>query len=666
MGIATLIEEQVNSKNPINKLSKFLEQQEKYEKAEAYDKWRFIGYVLELGYDTAKIITSDAYKLAVGGVPRGSFLIMVPQDINNITKHFTLLRVKDVATTPLNSNVQQVYFELHKKSMPALDRWTASELQWGALECDVLGMFYPDTKDATKLQFSGDVNNIVSAHKYKIYSPDEQLLDLIINGIIKNTHRNVIGELRPTECSMRNNNSNYNVDVEISMNDFMGCRTAMFGKTRLGKSNVVKLIAQGIIDSTTKVGQVIFDINGEYANDNEQDGKSLRSINKDRCEVYALNERPGTPSKPLMLNFYELPGQTKRIISELLEQDNMKSIYIKNFATVDLLDIEDINKIEDMGDRKRAIRKVQIYWAILKKAGFDVYENKLKSGLIKGDKSTYGINPGFSNDLRQSAYESIDKEMPNKINSLNELVDELKIIYQYYLKDESNKKFKSGGSGESIIDSDTKALLEFLNPKSGSGPVVLAPYKVYHSKNAGNFIEEVLEALDNGKTIILDLGNANDKIRRYFSDMISVRIFRHQERKFVNNLLKEDEFIQLYFEEAHNLFPPDGKDLTGIYPRFAKEGAKFHIGMVYSTQSPSTINKELLIQTENFFVGHISSQDEVRALSKLQIAFSGIEFDILKSRTPGYMRLLTLSHRFVIPVQAILYKEKILSRSGIK
>ena len=71
--------------------------------------------------------------------------------------------------------------------------------------------------------------------------------------------------------------------------------------------------------------------------------------------------------------------------------------------------------------------------------------------------------------------------------------------------------------------------------------------------------------------------------------------------------------------------------------------------MVYSTQSPSTINKELLAQTENFFVGHLSSQDETKALSRVQIAFAGVEEDILRAKTPGYMRMLTMSHRFVVP-----------------
>ena len=49
---------------------------------------------------------------------------------------------------------------------------------------------------------------------------------------------------------------------------------------------------------------------------------------------------------------------------------------------------------------------------------------------------------------------------------------------------------------------------------------------------------------------------------------------------------------------------------------------------------------------------HLSSQDETKALSRVQIAFSGTEEDILKSKTPGYMRMLTMSHRFVIPTQA--------------
>src|SRR4029077_2814918 len=129
----------------------------------------------------------------VGGIPRGSFLIMTPSQIGKVAPHFTLLRVTGVSPTPLSSQVQQTYFELHKKSMPELDVWTQSELQWGALDCDVLGMFYANPLDMQKLEYSGDVNNVVSAHRYKVFAPDDALLQLIVNGMLKTEQRVTIG-----------------------------------------------------------------------------------------------------------------------------------------------------------------------------------------------------------------------------------------------------------------------------------------------------------------------------------------------------------------------------------------------------------------------------------------------------------------------------------------
>src|SRR6516165_986114 len=121
------------------------------------------------------------------------------------------------------------------------------------------------------------------------------------------------------ECQLAAIGNRGKIPTRISMMDFKGCRTAMFGKTRLGKSNVVKLIAQGMLEATKDdktVGQLIFDINGEYANDNPQDDNaSIRSAYADRCQVFALTLRPETPSKPLRLNFYEQPDSCIEILA---------------------------------------------------------------------------------------------------------------------------------------------------------------------------------------------------------------------------------------------------------------------------------------------------------------------------------------------------------------
>jgi hypothetical protein len=644
--------------NPIDALRIFLVREEQMERARRTQDMRFVGYVLELGFDSARIITSDPYKLAVGGIPRGSFLIMTPLNAGNTPPHFTLLRVTGVSPTPLSNQVQQTYFELHKKSMPELDVWTQSELQWGALDCDVLGMFYASPREMRTLAFSGDVNNVVSAHRYKVFAPDETLLQLIVNGMVKPEQRVTIGTLRTMECGLFSNSSITNIPVQISMRDFKGCRTAMFGKTRLGKSNVVKLLAQGMLNATAgdnSVGQLIFDINGEYANDNPQDGdRSLRSANEARCQVYALTARAGTPSRPLRLNFYEQPASCIEVLASMLEQDNQRSHYVRSFAGVSLPDIADLAAMNE-SDRSRAVRKIQMYWAILKKAGYASDEGRLRRLGVVATQYVRNFDCHFNGQLRTAAYTALRPGQPVPVNptNLDELQAELEILAKFR-RDIPNDPTLSSNS-RPVFDAEAIALLDFLNPATGSGPTILRAYIGYHAANAGNFQAEILQFLDEGRTVILDLGNATDSLRRYFSSMLSTAVFRAQETKFVNNTLG-NRFVQLYFEEAHNLFPPDSKDLTGVYARFAKEGAKFHIGMVYSTQSPSTINKELLAQTENFFVGHLSSQDETKSLSRVQIAFAGVEEDILRAKTPGYMRMLTMSHRFVVPTQAFRFE----------
>ncbi len=643
--------------HPLRALEVFLEQEQANEQAKNYESLRFVGYVLEIGYETATIITSDPFKLAVGGVPRNSVLIMVPSSLEKLPWHFTLLRVLESAPTPLSKEVQQTYFELQKKSMPELDIFTQSELQWGALNTEVLGMFYPHPEKLDTVEFSGDLNNFVSAHKYRVYAPDDALLDLIVNSMVPLENRRDIGYLRLTECRLPLPNKPLpKVKVFLSTTDFQGTRTAMFGKTRLGKSNVVKLLAQSLIETTAEtknVGQLIFDIDGEYANDNPQHGnRSLKSGYPKRCFVYAVTPKAATESKPLKLNFYEQPDSALLILRSLLQGDKRESIYIQSFASVNLPSLEDVNRLDRTdGGFTRALRKLQIFWAILHEAGYPVNERRLFQLAPQGTHTSASkFDPGFADKLRTLAHNLPAESALPEIQSLDALVMELKTINEFRRNNRGNNKALQTSSGNQVFEPDDITLLDFLDPVSGSGPSVIKKYTHYHASNAGDFVEEILKLLDAGETVILDLGNADPEIMTYFSKHLSTAVFRHQVEKFSNSRLGE-HYIQVYFEEAHNLFPYQ-EDPTTIYNRFAKQGAKFHIGMVYSTQSPTTISRDLLAQTENFFIAHLSSQDEVNALAKVNTAYESLKDDILRAKTPGYVRMLTRSHRFVVSVQA--------------
>jgi len=132
-----------------------------------------------------RIITSDPYKLAVGGIPtRASFL-----HHDTETTQATCRRTSPCCGLPVvspdsahQSSSAERIFELHKnKSIAGTGRCgTQSELQWGGSSTAMwLGMFYADPNDmAASWRFSGrreQRRERATATRF-FFSPDEALL----------------------------------------------------------------------------------------------------------------------------------------------------------------------------------------------------------------------------------------------------------------------------------------------------------------------------------------------------------------------------------------------------------------------------------------------------------------------------------------------------------
>ncbi len=617
------------------------------------------GYVLETGYGTFTVTTNTALQRIAGELPRGGLLLAMAAP-----SCATLLRVRDVVSSPLGSMERMTFYELGKRAMPELDPLTNTDMSWSCRTCDVLGSFY---EMGSAVFFSGDLRGLASPSEYRVYQPGA-LLELVVNGVYGSESGGlfrareytengagfvpaadycVIGRYRPTEFFQ-----NCAAPTCLYLSDIAGHRLALFGKTRSGKSNTAKVItAQLLMRNAVKkdLGQLIIDTNGEYANDNAQDGLCLKSRFPDQCVVYAVQVRPGSTARVLRCNFYLIPQLAMEIFRNKLADTS--SNYVSAFLSVSLPSLEEIRAMPPGGDRIRAIRQVQILWAILHEAGFPADETKLASLGLSIHSGGSPFDPGFRSELRDAIGRS-GKPAPS---SLPELLEELKAVNQYQ-KGNANSDFLKSKNGNPILQADELNMLKFLVPGSGSGVKCLSSCRYLHHKDAGNFTREIPQLLDEAKTVILDLSNAKPSLVDFLTKEVCTVVFRHQESLFTNNALG-DRYVQILAEEAHNYFPASDKDTANIYARIAKEGAKYHIGLTYSTQSPSTISGELLSQTENFVVAHLDSSHEVEALVRRSAPFEGVGENILHTRTPGYVHLLTASQRYPIPVQIKNFRE---------
>ena len=527
----------------------------------------------------------------------------------------------------------------------------------GVLRCELLGLYQAAAAAGAAPIFCGDMSMSMPVTCLHLYQPDAMATEMLVNGTLPAQGRIPMGWMRSGEDVAT---SSQDLHAHVAVRDLLGKRTALFGKTRLGKSNTVKLMAQGILDLTRdhpQAGQIIFDVNGEYANINPQDGESaLASAYKDRCVPYFLAYMASNPdARYLRFNFHEVSEDALAVMQELLPPEVVQSPVLSGLFTCRLPALVRHPHENDVVFQRR-LRKIMLCWTLLDAAGFDSDSDRLKNRLQVEFGLQLPFNPGFGPNLRKAAYLAIQNiPPPTTPFHFTAMALEMRVVARFsktYPNDPSLSP-----NGQYLFDTDEEIMIDLLCSTSGPGPSALRPCMPFHSPRASDFTHDILEALAQSKTVVLNLGSANEQIIRYFSKSLCLSIFHAQERKFVNNQL-DGHYVQIYFEEAHMIFPPNQGNVINVYSRFAKEGAKFNIGIVYCTQSPTTVNMDLLSQTENFFIGHLASRNETDYLSAVQVAFQGCEDQIMRSRTPGFMQMLTHSHRYVVPVQMRMYDGK--------
>ena len=114
---------------------------------------QFVGWVCQLDYEKAVVLTNDLWKIRASGIPLNCFLLATaidpktPAEAKDAAKEIILLRVTGAAVLPADEKLLRAKVENFKNrtatiSAQELDEVTKSELQFSGLACRVLGTFY--------------------------------------------------------------------------------------------------------------------------------------------------------------------------------------------------------------------------------------------------------------------------------------------------------------------------------------------------------------------------------------------------------------------------------------------------------------------------------------------------------------------------------------------
>lgn len=607
----------------------------------------FVGRPFYFDFSHMKLLSNDHWKEKVGGIAAGAFLVAV-YDRAGGNPEVVLLRVLGPTTLPSDSDVVAAMVDHYKEnaasdtSANSLDSYTRYEFQFSGLECRVLGSFFRDA--AGKTRFGADVDNFYGPNNYSVYRPTGPVLEYIVNfrdgeSVPGGKGDQRIGAVR--YASSRRHAVTAEVPVYVNAFDYLGKRTALFGMTRTGKSNTVKKVIEATAELAPSgahlngkpvkpIGQIIFDVNGEYANDNQQDqGTALYQLYPDVTRYSILDK---TGFKVMKLNFFADVVAGFEMLRSSLQDD--KAVYTQAFMNVDW-------EPADQSDKSASIRyerRKACYQAILYSAGFAVPQNfKIKFTGAQEINGPTNIDPTSGITPAQA-------------------VTWFTWVWDNYDSDTFFSTYKQS-KGREWADEDLKSLMRFLTRKAKPGAQAteagfrkLIPMRDYHTATLQkSYEDEVVELLRNGQIVIIDLSQGEPALQRTYSDRLCVSIFREAMARFISN--QEANFIQMYFEEAHNLFPKQrDSDLTVIYNRIAKEGAKLNLGLIYATQEVSSISANVLKNTQNWFVSHLNNNDELREVAKYY-DFEDFVESLRRTTDKGFIRMKTYSNAFIVPVQ---------------
>jgi ABC-type dipeptide/oligopeptide/nickel transport system ATPase component len=400
--------------------------------------------------------------------------------------------------------------------------------------------------------------------------------------------------------------------VSLKINSLIPQHIGIFGNTGSGKSNTVAKLLKEYINKIPNESQnakiIIFDLNNEYGSNSViRDGVGKR--------VYKLSTHKQfdeiSEEEKIPFDFNELSADnlcTIFNVTEITQQPVVRSTWRK------IKDPEYINNFETniRNAIYRIIRnaKVQIFRTL------NYYAHEYIKGL---DAISYNAwnNSGF--------YIDPPAKTRQYMNNFERAKEELEQIICIKPPKTWIKKFYLELIIQIANSSESGTNFEHIQPLIPRGNQIVQDLtKIFRDPTSKDKkIPDLKE-----KLIVIQLGNTNTKIRELIPSLFSEMLF--QSAVSVKKDEKVKKITTIVVDEGHNLLakPTDDafnrshKNTLRVFERIIKEGRKFGMYLLISSQRPSDISETITSQLHNYFIHRLVNPNDIEKIRRT-VSFMG-------------------------------------------
>ena len=404
-------------------------------------------------------------------------------------------------------------------------------------------------------------------------------------------------------------------EVKIDIDKFFGSHSAVLGNTGSGKSCTIASMLQTLykLENNSATGStfIFFDVNGEYkqAFENLKDNKDIQVTNFS-IDTEATNEKFQLPHWFLNIDEWALllkaseKSQLPILRNALGFTQNLSQEIISHIYACNIMYVYE--------HWESSVTKRQRIISLIDKSKIAIDYSKLdaKFGNFPTKQEEDNFKISVKNHIKEDV--NIDLKFNSDYFDFKDLEQALEnaILYEEY---HGNKQ---------IRDYCSSMITRFKSIKEREDFKFLTTTQ--NDKSIDEYIYSLLgiekpedNAIKKNQVIIIDLNSANDETVEVISCVISRLIF--EKLKTAKN---RNQFpINLVLEEAHRYISTESGKIFGdanrIFERIAKEGRKYGMFLLVSSQRPSELSRTVLSQCSNFIVHRIQNPEDLSHIRQI-------------------------------------------------